>query len=121
MRFFTRLSLLLLFFIPAAALAQDSAAFNWQVSSRKLADGRYELVFANTTGNGWQLYGPNQLLGEVPTTQLLFPDSAIQQAGSFKDSGRAVTIQSEIFEMPVRIFEAPSTWRKIVTIQGKER
>lgn len=100
-------------------MAQDSAAFNWQVRSRKLADGRFELAFSNSTSNGWQLYGPNQLLGDVPTTQLVFADSAIQQTASFQDSGSARTIQSEIFEIPVRIFDAPSTWKKTVTIQGR--
>ena len=100
-------------------MAQDSAAFNWQVRSRKLADGRFELAFSNSTSNGWQLYGPNQLLDDVPTTQLVFADSAIQQTASFQDSGSARTIQSEIFEIPVRIFDAPSTWKKTVTNQGR--
>src|SRR5688572_1200837 len=115
-----RLSILLLLLFPVASItAQDSAAFNWHVSSRKIADGRYELVLSSKNGNGWQLYAPNQLLGEVPTTQLVFPDSAIRQSVDFRDSGRAVTLQSEIFEMPIRIFEGPSTWKNNVTIQGR--
>jgi thiol:disulfide interchange protein DsbD len=116
-RFFAACSLLL---VSSLLFAQDSATvYNWNVSSRKLAEGRYEIRFSTPGAKGWQLYAPNQTLSEVATATLSFPDSAIVLSGVIEDSGSVETVESAIFEgATVKLYEQPSTWRQVVTIKG---
>ena len=102
----------------AALFAQDSTAFNWKVESRKTAGNQYELIFSTPGANGWQLYAPDQVVSEVAMATVVFPDSAIRPAGNFVYAGKAVTLQSPIFEEQVNLMEGPVTWRLPITIQG---
>ena len=87
------LLLLPLLFISFILFGQDSA-YQWKVSSKKLAANQYELTFSTRGNTVWQLYAPNQSLSEVPTTEIQFADSAIQTDGNFKESGVAKNEQS---------------------------
>jgi thiol:disulfide interchange protein DsbD len=120
MRLFVRLCFLLFFFVvPITLLAQDSSAvFKWKVSSKKIADRTFELQFLTGGAQGWQLYAPNQLLSDVPTTEFVFEDSSIALAGMAKDSGSVKTIQSSIFNVPVKIYEGPASWKQVIKISG---
>ncbi len=100
------------------AQAQDSTQpFQWKVTSKKIADGKYEIIFSTPGNKSWQLYAP-QTLSDVPTTELQFPDSSIQPTKALQDSGRAKTEQSAIFDAPVKLYEGPTTWKEVVTISG---
>jgi thiol:disulfide interchange protein DsbD len=95
-----------------------AAPFQWQASSKKLADGRYELRFTTPGSNGWQLYAP-QTLNEVATAELQFADSAIQSTSGFKDSGKVETVASALFEgTNVRLQSGAATWTTEITING---
>src|SRR5687768_18518380 len=101
--------LFFLFILPAGLFAQDTtSSINWEVSNNKIADDTYELQFTTTGAPGWQLYAPNQLLSDVPTTEFAFGDSSIQLSGATRDSGSLKTIQSSIFNVPVKIYEGPT-------------
>src|SRR5687768_14528844 len=111
--------LFFLFILPAGLFAQDTtSSINWEVSNNKIADDTYELQFTTTGAPGWQLYAPNQLLSDVPTTELSFGDSSIQLSGAIKDSGSVKTIQSSIFNVPVKIYEGPTRWKQLIKISG---
>jgi thiol:disulfide interchange protein len=106
------------FFISFFVQAQDAAQpFQWKVSSKKMATGKYEIIFSTEGNKTWQLYAP-QTLSDVPTAELQFADSSIQAAKAIKDSGAAITEQSVLFGTAVKIYEGPTTWKEIVTIQG---
>jgi thiol:disulfide interchange protein DsbD len=94
--------------------AQDtSSIFKWKISSKKISDKTYELIFS-TNVTGWQLYAPDQLLNDVATTEIQFGDSTIQLSGIIANESPVKTIQSSIFNARVRINEGPVTWRQIV-------
>jgi thiol:disulfide interchange protein DsbD len=94
--------------------AQDtSSIFKWKISSKKISDKTYELIFS-TNVTGWQLYAPDQLLNDVATTEIQFGDSTIQLSGIIANESPVKTIQSSIFNAQVRINEGPVTWRQIV-------
>ena len=100
--------------------AQEPAnAFTWDISSKKLSDGRYELIFRTAGNPSWQLYAPNQDLGDVPTTEVNFGDSSIRFTPPFQDSGASKTEQSSLFEMPVKLYEGPVRYTVLVQIAGK--
>ena len=77
---------LLFFFL--FSFSQDSI-YQWKVSSKKIAEGQFELSFSTQGNAQWQLYAPNQNLSEVPTTELQFADSSIRLTENFKESGTA--------------------------------
>ncbi|MGZ8537824.1 MAG: cytochrome c biogenesis protein CcdA, partial [Flavisolibacter sp.] len=116
--FLPGLFFILFFTTGFVTFAQDSLQpFKWNVSSRKISANQYELTFYTNGNPEWQLYAPNQVLGEVPTTEVKF-DSSIQVGNSFTDSGNVKTLQSEIFEVPVKIYEGTTTWKIMVIIPG---
>lgn len=119
LRFYLTAFTLFLYSFLATAFAQDSTSpYQWKVTSKKVSDHQYELQFSTTGANGWQLYAPNQLLSDIPTTELQFLDSSIQKEKTFTDSGTIKSIASTIFETQVKIHQGPATWKKLITIDG---
>jgi cytochrome c biogenesis protein CcdA/thioredoxin-related protein len=111
--------LAVLSFTMASAVAQDASPFTWKVTSKKLSDGQYELIFSTQGNPAWELYAPSQVLSEVPTTELRLGDSAVQAVGNLVDSGQSRTIQSVIFEQAVKVYDQPTAWKQVVRISGQ--
>src|SRR6476619_1947056 len=73
----------------------------------------------STDGNkSWELYAPDQILSEVPTTELQLTDSAIQIANSFTDSGSFKKVKSALFDTIVKTYKGPTSWKRIITFPG---
>ena len=109
---------IVLIFNGLAAFGQDPVPqLEWKVTSQKLGQGKYQLLFRTEGAKDWQLYAPNQVLGEVATTEIQLPDSSISVM-SVSDSGNARTETSPIFESSVKIYEGPTTWRVNLSLGG---
>ena len=78
--------------------AQDSASFNWKVTSKKISANEYVLSFSTKIINGWQLYSPDQTIAGVASAELSFPDSLIKTDTTYKETGKSKTIISKIFD-----------------------
>lgn len=105
--------------IAVGVKAQDSVSvFKWNVTSKKISDKQYELLFTTNGSAGWQLYAPNQTLSDVPTTEIQLGDSSIQLSNSIKDSGTVKTIHSPIFNSAVKLFEGATVWKQMINISG---
>ncbi len=111
--------LAVLSFTMASAAAQEASPFAWKVTSKKISDGQYELIFSTPGNPAWELYAPSQILSEVSTTELRFADSAVQAVGNFVDSGQSRTVQSVIFEQAVKVYDQPTAWKQVVRISGQ--
>ena len=59
-RFHVFLLSLFLVSLHFAGIAQDSASFKWTVTSKKIADRKYELRFTGAVNSDWELYAPDQ-------------------------------------------------------------
>lgn len=107
-------------FFSQFVTAQDSSALKgWLVESRKITDAKYELNFTLPSTEGWQVYAPNQVLLEVKTTELRFPDSAITQEGDFILGVLPAKVTSPVFEGTiVNVFERVASWKAIINIKG---
>lgn len=105
----------------SSASAQDSSAkpaFSWQVSSKKIAEKKYELTFATPGVNGTQLYAPTQDFGGSASAELVFVDSSIV-AESFVSTGATKKINSGIFEKELNVSEGKAEWK--ATVQFKDK
>ncbi|MGZ8541290.1 MAG: protein-disulfide reductase DsbD family protein [Chitinophagaceae bacterium] len=113
---------LLCLFFASVTTGQDSLVqvHGWKAESKKIGEGRYELLFSTTGAGDWKIYAPNQVLLDVKTTELNFADSAIKQEGDFVTVGGELKEESSsIFEnTKVRLFPRDVQWRIIIGIEG---
>ena len=95
--------------------SQDSSVFAWQVASKKISAGIYELNFT-TQGNGsWQLYSPNEIISEVPAFELEFSDSSISIEKPFKEAGEKKAFKNPLFDNSTfSVYEGPATFTAII-------
>jgi thiol:disulfide interchange protein DsbD len=110
--------LLVFVFSNLVLLAQTDTAFKWTVSSKKIGDKEYQLQFSTNGNKAWQLYAPNQLLSDVPTTELQFADSAVTLTGRIIDTGKPVEIQSSLLGTKVSVYETAVVWKQVIKING---
>jgi len=115
-------TLLLCLFLSMVTVAQDSVVqvHNWKAESKKIGEGKYELLFSTPVSADWKIYAPNQVLLDVKTTELNFADSAIKQEGDFVIVPRQIKEEaSSIFEnTKVRLFPGDAQWKAIIHIEG---
>lgn len=110
--FFTLIFLL----FPSVLLAQDTT-FTWKVTSKKIQDKQYELIFSTEGNPDWQLYAPNQVIFDVPTTELHL-DSSIRFDGQFRESGNVKKALSPLFEIEIQYYAGPTTWTATLNFEG---
>lgn len=111
------LFLFVLFVFHLPATAQDSL-YAWSISSKKIDENKYELIFSTNGVPNYQLYAPDQVINEVRMAELSFNDSSISNPGNFKSIGKLKTFKSHLFETDVSVYEGPVEWRKEVNFSG---
>lgn len=110
---------LLAFLFPLYLIAQDSSGVEgWEVRSEKKGEGLYELHFKGGVRSGWEVYGPNQVLLDLPTTELRFSDSSIRIAGPYEVGGEVSVVRSPLFEQDVNLLRKEISWRVPIRIEG---
>jgi cytochrome c biogenesis protein CcdA/thioredoxin-related protein len=77
---------------------QDSSVFRWEVVSQKIADKTYQLNFTTLGTDAWDLYGPNELISEIPSMEIAFSDSSIQIQKPFGEKGKSQNFKSALFD-----------------------
>lgn len=110
---------LLLFNGSVFSQEKDSAGvFDWKVTSKKTADGKYELIFTAPPSGDWLLYSPNQQVPDLVTTELQFGDPAIA-TGKFRDGQTVKTVSNTLFG-EANIYDAGATWTAEISFKNKD-
>ncbi len=108
-------------FIAASGFSQDAipaAAFQWKVSSHKLAADKFEIIFSTPGVKGTELYAPSQDLDGTPSAELSFADSSIF-IESFTAIANTKTISSSIFtNKQLLVSEAATEWKAIIKFKN---
>ena len=110
-----------LLFLSLVGRSQEPVqAFSWKVESKKLGEARYQLIFSTNATGDWNIYSPNQVLLDVKTTEINFPDSSISPEGGFDISGtEPVEENSQIFDnTKVKVHNGDVLWSTVVDIKG---
>jgi cytochrome c biogenesis protein CcdA/thioredoxin-related protein len=119
MKYLIRFLLAGLFFVPHFVKAQDSTAYTWTVTSKKINTGTYELTFITPGNKQWQLYGPNEVISETPSAALEFSDSSITVKGRYTEAGEGKTITSSLFDnASFKVYEGPASFTVTVAFTG---
>jgi cytochrome c biogenesis protein CcdA/thioredoxin-related protein len=110
----------LVFAVQLAVQGQDSTqVFRWSVSSKKVSDKVYELVFSTQGNSQWNLYAPNQDLSGVASASLTLNDSAFHVLDEMKQAGTVKGEPSKIFTgINEKVYTGPTTWTQEVRIDG---
>lgn len=99
--------------------AQDNAnLLQWTAESRKIGEGRFEILFKTPGAVGWQLFSPDQVISDIRMAELVFPDSSIQLEGQIKPVTNVIHTNSPVFG-EVKVQEGPAEWKATVTIAGQ--
>jgi thiol:disulfide interchange protein DsbD len=116
---YTRLLLIFALFFPFFLNAQDSTAYQWQVTSKKMGDGVYELTFTTQGNSKYDLYGPNEVISEVQSTTLEF-DSSVTYKRPFTELGTSTNFISALFDnASFEIYSGPVSFSTTININGK--
>src|SRR5688500_16247365 len=107
-------------FVFTAVRAQDSAVFKWEVTSQKVADNTYKLNFTTPGAPAWDLYGPNEVISEVPAMEVDFSDSSIQELKPFEEKGKPQVIKSVLFDnAPFKVYNGEASFALTIKFPGK--
>src|SRR5690349_7923027 len=110
---------ILLIFLGIHLFSQDSLIFKWNVSSKKIADTKYALIFSTPGARGWQLYSSSQNVPDLNTAEIKFEDSAIIQENTLSEKGISKEVSSPVFNnAKVKVYEGETEWRKAITLKG---
>ncbi len=115
---FKKFLLTLFILIPLFSISQNMD-YGWKVSSRKIEEGKFELIFSTKGVSGFQLYAPNQIIEDVRMAELVFSDSSILILDNFIESGEKETIQNKIFiGKSIEVYEQLTSWKIAIQIKG---
>ena len=119
MKYLLRSGIIFLLLISGIVQAQDSTVYQWEVSSKKINERVYELTFKTPGNNQWQLYGPNEIIVDIPSAELEFGDSSISVSKNYLEDGTSKTITSEIFDNDsFKVYEGPASFTTTVTFDS---
>jgi cytochrome c biogenesis protein CcdA/thioredoxin-related protein len=110
-----------LFFFNLHLFSQDSTSiFPWKVTSKKINDVTYELIFSTQPVPGWLLYSPVQLSPDIQTTtELQFNDSSITQEGKFSEPGNVKMFANTLWGT-VKGYDSATTWSTNIYFKDKD-
>ena len=98
---------------------QDSTAYAWEVTGKKVQDKVYELTFTTTGSNKWQLYGPNESISDVPSVEVELADSSIVVKKPYRESGNSIAFKNPIFDnASFKVYEGPASFTVTVQFNG---
>ena len=121
MNYFARIPAFSLFliFCSVSLFSQEPVNYSWDISSKKISENKYELIFSTTGVTGWQLYSPAQTIPELTTTELKFGDSAISLVQGFAEIGPPKKVKSQAWDNEtVKIYEGNTEWKAAISISG---
>lgn len=119
MKYFLRSLIALIFINSTLVKAQDSTAYTWEVSSKKIQDKVYELTFSTPGNKNWQLYGANELISDVPAVEIELADSSIEVSKPFKESGDTKSFRNPVFDNAAfKVYEGPASFTMTMTFKS---
>jgi thiol:disulfide interchange protein DsbD len=98
---------------------QDSTAYTWEVTGKKIQDKVYELTFSTAGNNKWQLYGANESISDVPSVEVELADSSIVVKKPFKETGSSTAYKNPIFDnASFKVYEGAASFTITVQFSG---
>jgi len=113
------LFLLLLFVTAATVFSQEANMLQWQVSSKKVGEGVYDITARTTIPAGWILYGLNPSVEGLESLKFGFSNENIKLTRTPTTEQKAEQVKDPIFDgKSVLVFTGAVTVQQRVSIDG---
>ncbi len=105
----------------AGAQAQMNKV-NWTFSSKKIAEGTYEVHLKAEIAGNWHLYAQNVGVdGPVPTTFTFTKNPLLTMDGKVKEVGKVIKKNEEVWGGVVNYYENGVDFVQTVKVKGKAK
>lgn len=113
---FTILSVLC---ITLVASAQSSKQVKWSISSKKIADKKYEIHMTATINSGWHMYAQEVgVEGPLPTVFSFTKNPLVNMENKTKEVGKMIKVKEEVWGGIVNYYEKTVDFVQVVTLKG---
>jgi thiol:disulfide interchange protein len=113
------LFLLLLCVTAATVFSQEANTLQWQVSSKKVSEGVFDIIAKTTVPAGWVLYGLNPSVEGLESLKFSFSNENIKLAGTPVAEQKAELVTDPIFDgKSLSVFSGSVTILQRVSIDG---
>lgn len=113
------LFLLLLLVTASTVFSQEANMLQWQVSSKKVGEGVYDITAKTIIPAGWVLYGLNPSVEGLESLKFGFTNENIKLTGTPTTEQKAEQVKDPIFEgKSVLVFTGAVTVQQRVSIDG---
>lgn len=101
--------------------AQVVDPVKWKLSTKKITDCEYEIVFTGTIEDHWHVYSLNQKGDDGPMPANIFVDkSADYDAVGKPTEGNPIKAMDKVFEMEVLYFEKTVTFKQKIKLNASK-
>jgi thiol:disulfide interchange protein len=110
---------LLLFVTAGTVFSQEANMLQWQVSSKKVSEGVYDITAKTAIPAGWVLYGLNSSVEGLESLKFSFSNENIKLTGAPATEQKAEQVKDPIFEGKlVLVFAGAVTLQQRISIDG---
>lgn len=107
---------------PVNSTLSEENPVAWKMSSKKISDCEYDLIFQATIGEGWHLYSLNKegADGPNPTVFKFRKDAGYELVGKVQQS-KPVKEYDKVFEMNVEYFKHNATFTQRIRLKTDQK
>ena len=106
-------------FMVNSVYAQVENPVTWKVTTQKIDETKYEVIFDATIDMGWSLYSSdNPTGGPIPTTFIFAESDAFKTEGNPKPIGNLKTEHDDIFGIDLAYFEGVGRFVQTISLNS---
>ena len=113
---FTILSVL---FITLMASAQSTKQVKWSITTKKIADKKYEVHMTANINSGWHMYAQEVgVEGPLPTAFSFTKNPLVTLENKTKEVGKKIKKNEEVWGGEVNYYEKTVDFVQVITLKG---
>ncbi len=112
---------LVLLLAAVFVFAQSEKQVKWTFSSKKIAEGTYEVQMVADVSGNWHIYAQNAGDGPVATQFDFTKNPLLTLKGPVKENGQMTKKYEEAFKSEVRYYEKKVSFTQVVNVKGKAK
>lgn len=105
-----------------AILSMAQSPVNWSFSSKKIAEGTYEVHLTAAVEHPWHIYSQTSPKDAATPTRISFKKNPLLSLQATpRETGKMISKYEEVFDTTVKYYEGKVSFVQIVKVKGKAR